>query len=366
MNKGDIYKITNTTNGKIYIGQAVQYTGINNNSWGTKGRWNSHVREALSEKKKDHCILLNKAIREFGPEKFNVETLCECHVDQLDELEIKYIEENNSISPNGYNLPRKGLIKDKRKRKHIEDNNLPKYIKARRNPLGQLIGYDIDYPIDGSKRFNKSFCDISNPSNALTRANKKLNKLYKQYPFALTGTKKILDQPKPKKEKDIEATLKKSKQFSNLPSNIHPIIDNNKLIGFAAKGIKDNDGNEYPEKHFTECQTNRWNLDRAKKHIHSLEVKNADEKFVIPDDIISKYGLDPPTRSKRKHSDDGKLPRFVSFVKKGDKTIGFCIAGLTIDGEQYRKHFADQRDTMEEKLKKTLEHLCDIKNKINS
>lgn len=47
MNKGVIYMLTCIPSGKKYIGQAVNFTGAQNKPWGTHGRWDSHVREAL-------------------------------------------------------------------------------------------------------------------------------------------------------------------------------------------------------------------------------------------------------------------------------------------------------------------------------
>ena len=73
LNNAQIYLIKNKINGKCYVGQAVCFTGSNNNRWGTLGRWKSHVREALKNDD-DHCVLLNNAIRKYGVDNFEIFT----------------------------------------------------------------------------------------------------------------------------------------------------------------------------------------------------------------------------------------------------------------------------------------------------
>jgi len=77
MHYGEIYKITNKTSGKSYIGQAKKYIGKYDTPWGTDGRWKSHVKEAISSRK-DHCTLLNNAIRKYSADDFIVTKICDC------------------------------------------------------------------------------------------------------------------------------------------------------------------------------------------------------------------------------------------------------------------------------------------------
>ena len=107
LHNGQIYLIKNKINGKSYVGQAMCFTGSNNARWGTFGRWKSHIREA-TKSNQDHCVLLNNAIRKYGENNFEVSTLIKCNNNELDENEIKFIEEYNSVSPNGYNLKKGG------------------------------------------------------------------------------------------------------------------------------------------------------------------------------------------------------------------------------------------------------------------
>ena len=122
---GEIYKITNKSTNKIYIGQAKKYTGKLDKPWGTEGRWKSHIYEANSGN--DHCALLNNAIRKYGEKDFIIEKICDCECESdLNDKEKFYISLYNSISPNGYNLTSGGdsytdsvATKDKKKKSHI-------------------------------------------------------------------------------------------------------------------------------------------------------------------------------------------------------------------------------------------------------
>lgn len=84
-----IYKITNTINGKVYIGQTIQPLDK---------RWSQHKRSARS---KEACSI-HRAIAKYGEENFTIECLCNCSIEELDRLEKKYIEDYNSYS-GGYN-----------------------------------------------------------------------------------------------------------------------------------------------------------------------------------------------------------------------------------------------------------------------
>ena len=87
---GYIYKITNTINDKIYIGQtctSIQY------------RWYGHKKDALSYRRNGH---LQNAIRKYGFENFNIEEIEECDSDKLNEREMYWIKYYDSYN-NGYN-----------------------------------------------------------------------------------------------------------------------------------------------------------------------------------------------------------------------------------------------------------------------
>ncbi len=87
---GVIYKITNTLNGKFYIGK-------------TKQKLSRRITQHKYDSKKG-SLGLGAAIRKYGWENFTVEVIETCPIDKLNEREIFFIAELNSKSPNGYNL----------------------------------------------------------------------------------------------------------------------------------------------------------------------------------------------------------------------------------------------------------------------
>lgn len=157
---GVIYKITCTSNNKIYIGQTKH---------SSNHRWNQHVYEALTPNVKQ-CRLLNRSISKYGRENFIVEDLMESSdVEELNEWEIFYIEWFDAMNTEvGMNLNSGGrknhvISEDTRKklseaikgkpkdtsnisRKYPEYNWLPKYLRYYQDQTG-ITGFKIsDHP----------------------------------------------------------------------------------------------------------------------------------------------------------------------------------------------------------------------------
>jgi hypothetical protein len=111
--KGQIYLITNTINGKKYVGQTLTHT-LNHGKYRPFGyvkRFENHVSEAIRNVKKNQCTYLNTAIRKYGKDVFSVELLeDDCEISNLDVLEITYIDEYESFheTGKGYNLTKGG------------------------------------------------------------------------------------------------------------------------------------------------------------------------------------------------------------------------------------------------------------------
>jgi len=102
---GEIYKITNTINGKVYIGQTRSHI-LNHNKYrpfGYLGRFKGHISESKGNDK-NQCRYLNCALRKYGEDSFTCELIHTCHIDELDIQEKQFIIEYNSKYPNGYNL----------------------------------------------------------------------------------------------------------------------------------------------------------------------------------------------------------------------------------------------------------------------
>lgn len=94
-----IYKITNTINGKCYIGQ----------SRNIEKRWIEHKNRPYNKKDKSYNYPFYRAIRQYGLKNFTFEVLEECSIEELNEREKYWISVYNSFDKNyGYNLTRGG------------------------------------------------------------------------------------------------------------------------------------------------------------------------------------------------------------------------------------------------------------------
>ena len=89
-----IYKITNTSNGKSYIGQSIDI----------KTRWSSHKSRSLSTTEHHDNMPIHSAMAKYGIDNFTFEVLEECLPDELDAKEKHWIARLNTISPDGYNV----------------------------------------------------------------------------------------------------------------------------------------------------------------------------------------------------------------------------------------------------------------------
>jgi len=158
----EIYKITNISNGKIYVGQAVSHI-LNHKRYrpyGHEGRFRCHISEAFSTKK-NQSHYLNNAIRKYGVTDFMVELIECCELEKADEREIYYIKELNSLFPNGYNLKNGGSVfthsDESKKRLSIGVVNYFKDKKAERFKDIKQIDDDIEKYIKPLNRSNEQY-----------------------------------------------------------------------------------------------------------------------------------------------------------------------------------------------------------------
>lgn len=93
---GYIYKISNSVNNKVYIGQTINNPEI---------RWNSH-RKNIKNTTINRPLV--DSMRILGIDKFRFEVLVICFDESLDDMEIEYIKRYNSLHPNGYNYTEGG------------------------------------------------------------------------------------------------------------------------------------------------------------------------------------------------------------------------------------------------------------------
>lgn len=300
LDKGEIYLVRNIENSKCYVGQAKKYVSLNNFTWGTQGRWKSHIREALGDKK-EHCLLLNQAIRKYGVDGFEVTKICDCLLTEMDDLERQYIQQYNSLAPNGYNVTTGGtsqkrtvkLTDEKRERgKHTEktkenisqgqlgnrrgtkarkyedDKDLPKYVAAYRLK-GVLVGYKINsFPIGIEKKeyISKSFSCASNPQSAYNDAIAFLEELKEKY----KDLQVQVENTKIEKLNEEATEMRKSKLLDNLPEYVFPILEGKILKGYYVEGLKDKNNNIIPRKEFSK-NLNHHNLRQATKFIETVK-----------------------------------------------------------------------------------------------
>lgn len=86
-----VYKITNNINGKVYIGQSINI----------ENRWKDHIY-ALN-RGDSNCTVLQRAWNKYTQDNFSFEILELCSENELDGVEMKYIELYNSVQC-GYNI----------------------------------------------------------------------------------------------------------------------------------------------------------------------------------------------------------------------------------------------------------------------
>jgi group I intron endonuclease len=87
-----IYKITNRTNNKIYIGQTVR---------GLEERINEHLRHRTT--------YFDKMFKKSNVKDFIIEIIDSANsIEELNKKEIYWINKHNSLYPNGYNMCRGG------------------------------------------------------------------------------------------------------------------------------------------------------------------------------------------------------------------------------------------------------------------
>lgn len=166
MSIGAVYKITNQTNGKFYIGLTTQ----NLNS-----RLNNHVYSALVRQKNNK---LAKAIRLAVKQQFKIEKIAECNTkEELAKLEKKLIIKH-SATKHGYNTKSGGVLGGNTgKSITVEGKYFESYVNLCRH-------YNVDYGLFCSRlRYGWSVLEALGQKTRLRkpRANTKIKFRGKSY-----------------------------------------------------------------------------------------------------------------------------------------------------------------------------------------
>jgi group I intron endonuclease len=134
--------IRNKINGKAYVGQTIQ---------SLEDRLRHHLSPSSG------CKAIKSAISKYGIENFEIQELAKVeNISELNTMEIKYINELNTIAPNGYNLKSGGsrptYSEDARKRmSEAQKRNPRKYTKK------ELKARSIRFSGKGNPNYGKKF-----------------------------------------------------------------------------------------------------------------------------------------------------------------------------------------------------------------
>ena len=144
-----IYVITDNTNGKQYVGQTIHSAEL---------RFAQHCKPSEVT-----CRLLHRAIMAHGKENFTVAVLETVEsAEKLDEREIYWISELNTLTPNGYNLNSGGNGK-----RFVSEETRQRISESRK---GKCVG--VDNPFYGKhhteealQKMHKNRPNMSGPNN---------------------------------------------------------------------------------------------------------------------------------------------------------------------------------------------------------
>ena len=136
-----VYLITNTVNGKSYVGMTCNANGV-------KGRYAMHKSNSIRYVK--DCKMYAD-MRTFGFEKFMVETLMMCSKKHAEMYERKFIQTLKCLEPNGYNKDTGGLsgysrskeIRERCSSSRKGPDTLPMYITRVRARSGLLSVFQV-------------------------------------------------------------------------------------------------------------------------------------------------------------------------------------------------------------------------------
>lgn len=146
---GYIYKITNDVNDKVYIGQTIKIRPTD--------RWSQHKYIATHLDQEKGISILHRAMNKYGVDKFHFEIVEEIANDQLDEHEQYWIQQYQSIEPNGYNItaggsgtlgysrPQTVEEKEKRRISNILYYEMHPEIKEKRSQQTKILWENMDY-----------------------------------------------------------------------------------------------------------------------------------------------------------------------------------------------------------------------------
>lgn len=167
---GYIYKITNKTNNKIYIGQTTKTRATD--------RFSQHRYLARHPEQESSPSYLHRAMAVEGVDNFAFEVLESLPDEQLDEREVYWIKKLNSKVPNGYNLTEGG--------EGSVGHSRPQTLEERLKRQESNIQYYMDHPEAREKISERTKALWENPEyrKKVTESNRKF---YAEHPDMFKG-----------------------------------------------------------------------------------------------------------------------------------------------------------------------------------
>lgn len=151
-----IYEITNTLNGKRFIGQTTDFK---------RRSYEYKYRKASNMKSHNYKIMI--VIETYGFENFNMRLIHECPKHELDEMEMYYISKYKSYEPDrGYNrvyMGDDGKLKhspESRRKMSISKTGSVQSSATKRNRSNKIIAIDTSFNIVYICDSGKLFGDV--------------------------------------------------------------------------------------------------------------------------------------------------------------------------------------------------------------
>lgn len=172
-----IYKITNTVNNKVYIGQTIRTL---------ESRFARHIDDAI---KNPHTLnKFHRAINKYGKDKFKIELIDEANTqDELNKKEKYWIKQYDSVK-NGYNTAEGGEGGNTYKGRTKKQMNITKAKISKAN-LGRNNGMSNQIKAKNVKTNKEYFFDtlgaclkflgVANKGIVMNRANGNCNTLWR-------------------------------------------------------------------------------------------------------------------------------------------------------------------------------------------
>jgi hypothetical protein len=326
-----IYKITNSENGKIYVGKTKKWYGVK--KFGIEGRFKKHVYDSENNKKGIGCPMLGNAIKKYGKEKFKIEQLEEIDAEHVDEKEEYYIKLYDSTHKDiGYNIALGGKG---RKVVHVDEHIREKISKA------QTKSEDSEMNI-------RPYKDKKTKEIIGYRARRREHNKYCEKYF--TNTKFTLEENHQKSIEFIQAikdntenTYVKYNKETNLPKNISYVYDKNdktKIIGYQVCIMQN--GKTIHKVFQSKTISHDDLLKEATEYLDAIK-NNKDVKCI---NRVKKFDLPSNIRHIRDEKDKNKIIGYRVFLVRNKKTI--------------TKSFQSKDGDLDELLEKAIKHKEDI------